>query len=300
MTMIRKLFSSVRALGGLTLSIVMLAGYVYYSQQAGLLRPVAPKPVPQALDTAVNEVCREVTTQLPEPGRALKPTLLLPLNSDREGIFTDRLRSTLDHQGWYRPVDASLLDKTLTTVRELTGIGADPSDRSMQWTADELANMMCSAKAETVLRGSVDRLALPVAGPVEISLRIEHWELSATEPVTAVLISALHVEWPLTTSTVSGMSHWNGLRQYGAALLIALVWPFAMIPWMRRAIREDSNTAILKTLLGITAIPVLVFLAYLLWQGKSGLNIALQGITAALFLFFYTAFVLNGVQNKIK
>ena len=242
--------------------------------------------------------------QLPEPQRILKPTLLLPLENDREGLFTDRLRSALDQQGWHRSVEAGLLEKTLASVRELTGIGSDPSARSMQWSPTELATMMRSAYAEAVLRGSLDRLALPEGSPVEIKLRLELWELSPTEPTAAVLARSLNLERPepvaATADSTPKPSRWAGLRSYAVILLIGLVYPFMMIPWMRRAIREDSNEAILKALLGMTAIPASIFLVYLIGQGRDVLDIVLQGGIATLFLFFYTAFVLNGIQNRIK
>jgi hypothetical protein len=265
------------------------------------LQVAPPRPVPPALDVAVNDVCRDVPSQLPEPERVLKPTLLLPLEGDRENIFAERLRSSLDQQGWYRPVDANLLNRTIETIRELTGLGSDASARSMQWSPTELANMMRSANAETVLRGSVDRLALPEGSPVEIKLRLELWGLSPSEPTTALLVRSLILERPESAATVttnaSKSTHW---KAYALFILIALVYPFATIPWMRKAIREDSNTAILKTLLGITAIPILAFLIYLVWHGKSALDIVLQGGIAALFLFFYTAFLLNMLQSKLK
>jgi len=288
---------------GLLLSLALMGGYVYYAYQDGeiSLRPAAPRPVPRTLETAINEVCQDIPTQLPNPDRVLRPTLLLPLTGDREGLFTAQLRSALDRQGWYRPVEASLSDKAFDVFRDFTGIGTDPSARSMQWTSAELAKMMRSAKAETVLRGSVDRLVLPAKGPVEIKLHLELWELSPSQPDTAILTCSLDIERPMPSpSGVPGVSFWSRLRPYTIAFLIALVYPFAMIPWMRKAIREDSNSAILKALLGITAIPLLAFLLFLFWQGKSSLDIALQGGIAALFLFFYTAFVLNAVQNRIK
>ena len=232
---------------GIALAIALMGGYAYYSSHgnASLQRAATPKPVPQTLADAVNEACQAIPIRLPRPNRALRPTLLLPLNDDREGLFTERLRTALDQQGWYRPVEASLLDKTLDTVREVTGIGIDPSARSMQWTAAELAAMMRSAKAEAALRGSVNRLSIPASGPVEISLQLELWELPPTESATATLISSLNVERPLPNSAVDEVqtSRWSKLRFYGAAFCVALVWPFAMIPWMRRAIRQDSNAA---------------------------------------------------------
>jgi hypothetical protein len=286
---------------GIVVIVVLCVGYFGYDYYLRHGLQVAPqRPVPPVLDVAVNDICREVPGQLPEPERVLKPTLLLPLEGDRENIFADRLRSSLDQQGWYRPVDANLLNRTLDTIRELTGIGSDTSARSMQWSPTELANMMRSANAETVLRGSVDRLALPEGSPVEIKLRLELWGLSPTEPTTAVLIRSLLLERPesaAVTTNASKPTHW---KAYGLIILIALVYPFATIPWMRHAIREDSNTAILKVLLGITAIPVLIFFVYLIWQGKDALTIVLQAGIAALLLFLYTAFILNTLQNKLK
>jgi hypothetical protein len=282
---------------GIILALVALGTGAYYLSPT--LFPTATRPIPQTLDDAISEVCRDVPAQLPRPVRALQPTLLLPLTDDREGLFTNHLRSALDQQGWYRPVEKSLLDKAFETVRELTGIGADPSVRSMQWTPTELAGMMRSAKAETVLRGSVDRLSMTGDGTAEIILRLERWELSAPDPAPAELTRSLVLERP-GPPVPPLTSFWNRLRPYAIFILIGLVYPFAMIPWMRWAIREDSNAAILKTLLGITAIPVLAFLIYLVWHGKSALDLVLQGGTAALFLFFYTAFLLNAMQNKLK
>ena len=299
--MIPKLLSSSRTLIGLAFSLVLLIGYIYYSNQMPRSKP---RPVPQALDVAVTELCQEVPGQLPEPERALRPTLLLPLSGDREGFVTDRLRTSLDNQGWYRTIEASLLEKVTDTARELTGIGSVPSDRSMQWTPAELAKMMQAAKAEAVLRGNVDRLALPADGPVEIKLRLELWELSPTEPNTAVLKQFVNLQRPEVVPpnapAVPKTSFWSSVRSYGILFLAALVWPFVMIPRMRKALREDSNEANLKALLIITAIPMGFFLLFLLWQGNGFLNIVIKGTIAALFLFFYTAFILNALQNKIR
>jgi len=92
----------------------------------------------------------------------------------------------------------------------------------------------------------------------------------------------------------------GGFGYYVIAFLVALVFPFAMFPWMHWAIREDSNAAIGQALLGITAIPLLAFVVFLICQGNSVVAIVLQGIFAAILLFFYTAFVLNFVQRRIK
>ena len=300
--MIRKLLTSpFRSLAGVVLSLVLLFGYVYYSNQ---MPRSAPRPVPQALDAAVTELCREVPEQLPEPERVLKPTLLLPLSGDREGLVTDRLRVALDQQGWYRTVEASLLEKAIGTAQELTGLGSDSSARSMQWTPTELASMIRSAKAESVLRGNVDRLAFPADGPVEIKLRLELWELSSTEPSMAVLKEFVNLQRPEPTApappAAPKASFWSRLRSYGILFLAALIWPFATIPWIRKVLREDSNEANMKALLIITAIPMPIFLLFLLWQGNGFLNIVIKGTIAAMFLFFYTAFVLNAIQNKIR
>jgi len=282
--------------------LICYIGYLYYSEHAPQTAP--PRPVPPVLDAAVSDLCQDIPGQLPEPGRVLKPTILLPLENDRENFFTDRLRTALDRQGWYRPVEAGLLDRTLDTVREFTGIGTGASAQSMQWSPPELANMMRSANAETVLRGSVDRLALPEGGPVEIQLRLELWELSPTDPTIAVLIRSLNLERPLPTlpemsTDAPKPPRQTGFWSYAVIFLIGLAYPFAMIPWMRRAIGEDSNAAILIALLGITAIPVCVFLGYLIWLGTGMIGIVVQGGLVALCLFFYTAFILNRIQNTI-
>jgi hypothetical protein len=279
---------------GTIVTLLMLFGYVYHSQQVPHF--AAPRPVPLALSTAINDLCQNVPPMLPEPNRALRPTLLLPLASDREGIFTEGLRTSLDSHGWYRTTEASLSSKAW----ELVGFGADPS-QSMQFSAVELAKMMQSAKAEAALRGSVDRLALPPDAPVEIKLRLELWEL--TDSNTAVLLRSLDLERPesVAVATVAdapkpsrGTCFWS----YTIILIIGLAYPFAMIPWMRKAIREDSNEAILMALLGMTAIPVIALLVYLIWQGSSSFDIAIQSGMVALFLFFYTAFVLDRIQKN--
>lgn len=262
---------------------------------------VPPQPVPQALEAAVDAFSREIPPLLPEPDRALKPTLVLPLANDREGLFTDRLRASLDRQGNYRPVEANLLEKVFAAARDFTGLGTDPSTRSMQWNPAELAKLIRSAKAEALLRGSVDRLALPETGPVEIKLRLELWELAASDPTTSVMQRSMDLERPSPATPVAvGRSHGNAVRSFVIPVFLALVWPFAVIPWMRRTIREDSNVATLKALLGITAVPLPAFLLYLICLGKGGVDIMLQCGIAAIFLFFYTAFVMNGIQKKIR
>ena len=282
---------------GLAVLAVPLAGFYFYHRGVTPL-PTAPRPVPQTLEAAIIKVCQDIPAQLPAPERALRPTLLLPLASDREGLITGQLRSALDQQGWYRPVDTNLRDMILDTARELTGIGADPAVRSMQWTPSELSRMMRSAKAETVLRGTVDRFSLPTTGDVAIKLRLELWEQSEPD---AVLIHSFVLEHPQPVAPDAPKAtsrHWFGA--YSLAVLVALICPLAMIPWMRRAIREDSNEAILKVLLGITAILLLAFILFLIWRGTGVFGIIWQGGIAAVFLFLYTAFILNFVYNKTR
>ena len=257
-----------------------------------------PRPVPQTLAEAIEDVCQGIPSQLPVPDRALRPTLLVPINGDREGLFTEQLRHALDLQGWYRPVETSLMNQAFTAVRDVTGIGTDPSVRSMQWTPSELARMMRSANAEVVLRGRLDRFSRLPDNTVEIQLRLELWELLGTG---AELIASLHIERPLPAPPDEITNNRRGgLGYYAIAFLIALVFPFAMYPWMRWAIREDSNAAIAQALLGITAIPLLAFVVFLIWQGNDVVATILQGGIAAILLFFYTAFVLNIVQNRVK
>ena len=277
------------------LAIGALGTTAYFSFQGNR---TLPRPVPQTLAEAIEEVSRDIPRQLPVPDRALRPTLLLPLNGDREGLFTEQLRSALDQHGWYRPVETTLLNQAFAAVRDVTGIGTDPSVRSMQWTPDELARMTHSANAEVALRGRLDRFSLLPDNTVEVQLRLELWELSGTG---AELIASLHIERPLPAPPDEVTNNRRGgLGYYAIAFLIALVFPFAMYPWMRWAIREDSNAAIAQALLGITAIPLLAFVVFLIWQGNDVVATILQGGIVALLLLFYTAFVLNIVQNKVK
>ena len=280
----------------IALAVGALGASVYFSLQDNR-QP--PRPVPQTLANAIEEVCQDISRQLPAPDRALHPTLLLPLNGDREGLFTERLRTALDQHGWYRPVEATLINQALSAIRDVTGIGTDPSVRSMQWTPDELARMMRSANAEVALRGRLDRFSLLSDGTVEVQLRLELWELSGTE---AELISSLHIERPLhePPDEVENNNRRSDFRYYVIAFLIALVFPFTMIPWMRWAIREDSNAAIAQALLGITAIPLLAFVVFMNWCGTDVVSLILQGGIAAVLLFFYTAFVLNIVQRMVR
>ena len=279
----------------IALALGALGTTVYFSFQ-GDRQP--PRPVPQTLADAIEEVCQGIPSQLPVPDRALRPTLLVPINGDREGLFTEQLRHALDLQGWYRPVETTLLNQAFAAVRDVAGIGTDPSVRSMQWTPDELARMTRSANAEVALRGRLDRFSLLPDSTVEVQLRLELWELLGTE---AELISSLHIERPLPALPDEVMNNRRGgIEFYVIAFLIALVFPFAMYPWMCWAIREDSNAAIAQALLGITAIPLLAFVVFLIWRGNDVLYIVLQGGIAALLLFFYTAFVLNIVQNRVK
>ena len=291
---------SLRIVTGITLAVAAIGGYAYYASHSDFapLRPTAPRPVPQTLEAAISRICQDIPAQLPAPERALRPALLLPLASDREGLITAQLRSALDRQGWYRPVDTNLRDIFLDATRELTGIGTDPAVRSMQWNPDELARMMRSARAETVLRGTVDRFSMPANGDVEIKLRLELWELSEPE---AVLIHSFVMEHPQPIAhdaPKTAPQNWFGA--YTLAVLVAFLCPLPMIPWMRRAIRNDSNEAILRALLGITAIPLFVFILFLIWQGYGFFAIIIQGGIAAVLLFFYTAFILNFVQGRVK
>lgn len=297
-------------MAGLAVTSLTAIGYfVYLSQQSAVLPTVAvkPKPVPAGLETVLTDVCTEILENLPEPERILRPTLVLPITGDREGLFTEKLRAVLEQHGWYRPVEKGVMGKIFDTAKEATGFGSNDSIDAMSLSPTELAALMKSAKAEVLVRGSLDRLALPKDAPAEMKARIELWEVVSDPSTGAVRLHSGEFERPRPVvpleTNASQASHDTGhasYKIYAVAGLLCLIWPWLTVPWMRSAIREDSNAATLKALLGITAVPVIAFAVFLWYRGHSTVDLALQILFLGLFLFFYVSLIMSKVQSLLR
>ena len=306
-----KILKRSRSLAGLVVTSLTAIGYVVYlSQQSGPLPTVTakPKPVPAGLETVLSGVCTEIIDKLPEPQRVLRPTLLLPLVGDREGLLTEKLRTAMNEHGWYRPVEKSAMGHLLDTAKETTGIGLKDPAEVMTLAPTELTALMKSAKAETLVRGSLDRLTLPKDAPVELKAIIELWEITPDTPAEAVKLFSGKFERPraiaelpetVTSVAASNKGH-DGYKVYAIAVLLCLFWPWLTIPRMRSAIREDSNAATLQALLGIVAVPLVAFAVFLWYRGHSDLDIVLQILLLGLILFFYVSLIMSKVQTAVR
>lgn len=303
-----KILLSSRSLIGLVVTSLAAAGYVaWFSGPEASLFSVAKKPqfVPVALETVLPEICAEITENLPEPRRVLRPVLVLSIAGDREGLFAGHLQEALNRQGWYRPVEKGIVEKVLDTAKEATGFSGSGSDDAMERSSSDLAALMKSAKAETLIRGSLDRLALPKNAPAEIRTKIELWEIDPVNPDVAICLFSGEFERPrpvrenIASQTQNGLD-WGNLKVYALVVLLCAIWPWLTVPWMRAAIKDDSNTATLKVLLGITAIPAAIFVLFLWYRGHSVLDMVLQTLLLGLILFFYVALVMSKVQTRTR
>lgn len=304
----RKILSRSRTICGLITTTLMVTGYVVYlSQHEVPLPKKKAQPVPAALETVFSDICNEITETLPEPERVLRPTLLLPIDGDREGLFTEKIRGDLNRHGWYRPSEKSLLGNVLDAAQEVSGFTWKDSRETMSLSPTELAALMKSAKTEVLLRGRLDRLTLPRDAPVEMKASIELWEIASDRSANRLFSGTFERPRPSvsteaeaeTLSTSTGIVPTN-LKIYGVIALLCLVWPWLTVAWMKKAIREDSNEATLKTLLGITAIPLAAFAAFLWYRGLSATDMTLQILLFGLLLFFYASAVMSKVQSTVR
>lgn len=293
------------SLAGLTVTSLMAIGYfVYLSQHNKLPIPgKAAQPVPAGIEAVLSDVCSEIADSLPEPQSVLRPTLVLPIVDDREGLFTEKLCAALGQHGWYRPVEKGVLGHAFDMAKEVTGIGQNDSAGTMTLSPADLASLMKSTKAEVLVRGSLDRLMLPKEAPAEMKGRIELWEIASDNPAGAVRLFSGEFERPrpaVLPETDSGRAAHVGYRVYTVIALLCLAWPWLMLPWMRSAIREDSNRATLKTLLGITILPLLALSLFLWYRGFSPVDLTLQVLLSGILLFFYASLVMSKVQSALR
>lgn len=289
----------------LFVSVLAVGGYgVHLSRHAIPPTAVAEPPVPVELETVLSDVCTEIVESLPPPQRVLRPTLVLPLVGDREGLFTEKLRAALSRHAWYRPVEKGTIEKMRDTAKEMTGIGVNDAADAMALAPADLASLMKSAKAETLVRGSLDRLILPKDAPAEMKAGIELWEIASDNPAHAVRLFAGEFERPrpvalpatdaVPTTRTAGFAAY---RSYAIAVILCLIWPWLTLPWMRAAIRDDSNAALLKAALGITALPLSALTLFLWYRGHSTLDIVLRLPLLGLLLFPYVLLVMSRVQS---
>ncbi len=302
------LLNPMRSLAGLVV-FGMLFGVAHQSGTLSLFSGPAQRsrPVPIALADAVEDMCARVPTTLPEPRRVLQPLLLLGPAQDRESLVGDRLREAVNAQGWYRTVEKNMLENIIETTRELSGMTSDFSDRVMSLTPGELAALMRSAKAEVLMRGTLERLSLPRDKKPEIVLRLELWEPSPADPDTAVRLFSRTFSTdddPSVDDTADGaaesprpVAFSQSAYPYWIMLVLGLIWSPAMIPRMQAALREDDNTANLKAILGITSVPVLVFVVFQVFAGVDWMPLCFQSLVVALVVFFYTAFIMSRLRR---
>ncbi len=104
---------------------------------------------------------------------------------------------------------------------------------------------------------------------------------------------------PPATETVRAAA-FPTYKTYAFIVLLCLIWPWLMLPWMKSAIAEDSNAATLKVLIGILVVPVIAFALFLCYHGHSAMDVTLQTLLLGLFLFFYTAWCVSKVQTAVR
>ena len=243
----------------------------------------SPPPVPATLQEAVDAACRDVPRALPRPQRALRPTLVLPLEGDRELLVTQGVRRALERDGGYRPVDKGKVRELMDELFDMAGVPRqDVTDAA---TALSIAK---TAGAEVVMFGRVQRLELG-DGQAAVSFSLRAFELGSEQPLLADDFPAAR---PAESSPGQTL-HWAWIL---GVLAVALLWPLLTIPVMARVLKMESNAATLLTILAVTAVPAVV--AWPLFSGTTvvvwrvavfALMLLLVGLWSALVMSWVAA-----------
>jgi len=205
----------------------------------------SPPPVPATLQEAVDAACRDVPRALPRPQRALRPTLVLPLEGDRELLVTQGVRRALERDGGYRPVDKGKVRELMDELFDMAGVPRqDVTDAA---TALSIAK---TAGAEVVMFGRVQRLEQG-DGQAAVSFSLRAFELGSEQPLLADDFPAAR---PAESSPGQTL-HWAWML---GVLAVAVLWPLLTIPVMARVLKMESNAATLLTILAVTAVPAVV------------------------------------------
>jgi hypothetical protein len=237
----------------------------------------APMPVPATLQEAVDAACLDVPRSLPRPQRALRPTLVLPLDGDRELLVTQGIRRALEQDGGYRPVDKGKARELLDELFDLAGV-----PRQDVTDADTALGMAKAAGAEVVLFGQVERLELR-DGQAAVSFSLRAFELGSEQPL---LVGNFPAAPPAESSAAETPPAWGWML---GVLAVAVFWPLLTIPVMARVLRMESNAATLMTIVGVTAVPALV--AWPLFFGTA--------VVAGRVIVFAVALLLVGLWSAL-
>ncbi|MDG2219806.1 MAG: hypothetical protein P8L85_00385 [Rubripirellula sp.] len=249
----------------LSFLVVALAGYVYVRD---IQNPVVGPQTPVGIREAVDQACQRLVDALPNPEVALRPTLILTMEGDRQSLVTDSMSRWLSEDGRYRSVDPGLLDQLYEKV------GFDRRAVSDREDAVRLARAM---EAEVVIFGRINRLEIDQAD-VNLSLDIQVLDLVNERELYADVLTNLPVTEVRDPGTpVSGNTY---VLPFFALVCLTLAWPIACFPGVRALLRIEHNGLTAACLLLIIAVPIFVW-----W---SAVSLIASGVVAVLLLVIGT------------
>lgn len=245
----------------LSLMVVGLGGYVYFQ---AIDRSEELSPTPAGIDVAIDQVCQQLVDALPNPQIALRPTLILTLESDRQALITASMSRWLSEDGRYRPVDPGLLDQLYQTLgfEERVVLNREDAVRFAQ-----------SADAEVVIYGRINQFEIDERA-VNLNLDIHVFDLLSNEQVYDGRLANSEPDLAIARKIQASQSDF--VLPCLALICLALAWPIACFPGIRAVLKLESNL--------FTAVVLIVVIAMPVFAWSSAVSSLLSGILAWLLL----------------
>lgn len=278
--MLKKFFGLIWVVSLLIQIGLAVAYYRYYKQhdQPG----PAEVPVPMVVAEAVDEVVKQVPPALPEAEVELRPTLVLPLKNDHEGLVANALRQALSKDGRYRSVAVKkglfdqFLAKLQTRKREVTDL-------------DEAIELAKDSGAKVLILGQVDKLKTGDESAV-LTISLEMYQVDDKAKIFGQTFTSEKKPEPAEIPTaVSDSSPKKNGWLYGGLACFAIFWPLLLMPAMRRVIQAENNVATAAMLTMTIFVPLAIGWTFLFgdgWGLWSVVSFLASGAVVALWAIF--------------
>lgn len=251
-------------------------------------------PRSQAVDQATGDIADSIVRACPQPEKSYTRLLIVPLRDDRERALENQIREKFQRrieQGEFTLVEKSTVTHIGEQIREILPGGAE--SRSM--TKEEAIRIGKASDAEIVLFGEIDTFA-PAEKTHKIEGRYQFVNVVTGDTLVASRfsnVSGSETAPEYASATTNGIP----ILKLVILLLFALIWPFALVPMMRRILRRESNRDNLLAILCMTLIPFGIAVVFL---GNMTANLF---IMIGFLLFFVVAagwigFVMNKVAEQ--
>lgn len=254
-----------------------------YGEESNPAEVPVPYEVAEAVDAAVNQV----PAALPESDVELRPTLVLPLQQDRENeLVTRALRNALSEDGRYRSKDLGRIDQVLKMLKLSDSEVTDPAK------AIELAK---NAEADVVILGRVENLK--TGDDASVTFHIDMYEAESGAKVFSQTFTSQKKPEPAEVpSAVPQTSNSKNGWLYAGLVCFSLFWPLLLMPAMRRVIQAENNALTAVMLTATVTVPLAVAWT-LIFGGDWGVWSVLAFLAAGALVAVWTVFVMSRVAE---